>query len=153
MSDFHKKTALTVGALFLILSALFSSQKGADRNDNAPASESWMKGVPKLLVVDETASRGVHQAMAINSTLWREPFEKQGGQYVHYDPANDEGGENAITLGKDYPWFPLALRRADQSKKPYFVYASQGKVSVGHVKNTPEGCDEFIDKLKSRLTK
>lgn len=152
MSDFQKKSAITVAILIIIIGAWLKSESTPQNDDNVTPSEAWIDGPPKLLIVDETNKRGLYQGIAINSTDWRNPFKDAGGQVVYFDPIDDDDGEKT-PIDSMPVWFPKALKRVNLDKLPYFVYASQGKVSVGHIKNSKEGADEFISKIVTRLPK
>lgn len=153
MTDLYKKIAITVAVLLLLGGTVARSLPGYNP-DAVPSepTEAWSQGVPKLLIFEESSARGFYVGAALGSDVWREPFEKANGQMVYFDPMDEDRGKETVII-KEYPWFPKALKRVNKSLAPYFVFASQGKVSVGQIKNTEAGVEEFITKITSRLPK
>lgn len=148
MIETKHKIILALAVLLLVGGSLIPE---GDGDPLLPETEAWTNGKPKLLIVENSEKRGVNQGIAINSAKWRDPFYKAGGELIIFDPENDKG--ETATLTAEHPWFPKAERRVRQDLTPYFVYAAQGKVSVGHIKESETGIEEFENKIISRLPK
>lgn len=111
----------------------------------------WAVSPPKMLIVRNSESQTTNTGAAINSTLWRIPFEALGGDLVIIDPTDDDGQPMDI---KDQPkWVASALRKVptDDARLPYFVYAYRGSIRRGTIPNSPEGAVAFVNKIVSFL--
>lgn len=111
----------------------------------------WAVSPPKMLIVQNTEDQTPNIGAAINSTLWRIPFEDLGGDLVILDPTDDDGQPADI---KDQPkWVASALRKVptDEKRLPYFVYAYRGSIRRGTIPDSEDGAVAFVNKIISFL--